>query len=229
MVAMAMTARGHLRTRTLAPHPVPSWWTTLRLPWVRPLAFIAASCVLLLLSAVVCRSPWRLPFVWPAGAVESMRAFLEEGLPTAGQVVAKAQRLQTQSALPQESRVDILFQALFEPATVMTSSGDEDTVAPLVALVEGSTKLQVQVIRAAMRQAAQTPALIKAAPLVLKNLYDNDVLTDESVAAWAADDAPTEGVVGDVEAAFRAKAGPFVTWVAEADEESDDSSDDDDA
>ena len=124
------------------------------------------------------------------------------------------------------ARITVLYAVLFEPASVMTTSADEEVVAPLVAACEGNQRMQVELIRCVMRQAAETPALMKATPLILKNLYDNDAITDEAVAAWAADSSATAGVDADVDAEFRAKVAPFVTWVAEAEEGSSSEEDD---
>ena len=53
--------------------------------------------------------------------------------------------------------------------------------------------------------------LLKAVPVALNALYDADVVTEGACTAWHA------GSVGD--ARVKAKAAPFITWLAEADDD----------
>ena len=154
-----------------------------------------------------------------------MRDFVAESK-TPEAVAAEAKTLQTNAALPADCRAEIVFNALFS-SSIVQESADEGKTAMLAAVTEGFPPLQVSVINAVVRLCAATPALMKAAPLILKNLYDNDVIEDDAVAAWATSTG-VQGVDEEAEALFRAKAQPFVTWVAEADEGSSSEEEDDD-
>jgi len=70
----------------------------------------------------------------------------------------------------------------------------------------------------------QYPALGKAFPLALKQLYDADVLDEEVILAWAQQGVTYEfspqGLTAEQVKALRLAAEPFVTWLNEA--ESDD-------
>jgi len=56
-------------------------------------------------------------------------------------------------------------------------------------------------------------------PLILKELYDNDVLEEENILKWASD---TKGSVKTV----RDQAAPMITWLKEAEEESEEDEED---
>ena len=64
-------------------------------------------------------------------------------------------------------------------------------------------------------------------PHVLKQLYDDDVLDEDSIIAWF--DSPPESswlVKKDVAELVRSKAKQFVDWLKEAEEEDDDDDED---
>jgi translation initiation factor 5 len=64
--------------------------------------------------------------------------------------------------------------------------------------------------------------LLPYAPHILKTLYENDVLEENTLIAWF--DAPPEAswlVNKDVAAEVRAKAKPFIEWLRSAEEEDD--------
>ncbi|KAF0762436.1 hypothetical protein AaE_003307, partial [Aphanomyces astaci] len=74
--------------------------------------------------------------------------------------------------------------------------------------------------------AVKFPALLASFPVVLKLLYDEDLVTEEIILAWTDDDyrklhahfqvTPTQA------AALKKSLEPFVYWLQNAEEESDD-------
>lgn len=68
-------------------------------------------------------------------------------------------------------------------------------------------------------------------PVILKHLYDSDIVEEEAMLMWAGEQGRSEftpSALSDEQVALlRAKATPFVTWLEEADEEGDDDDDDD--
>jgi translation initiation factor 5 len=75
-------------------------------------------------------------------------------------------------------------------------------------------------------------ALLKFFPVVLKTLFDAEVVEEEVFLAWSGDLTRNEYSADDsmvsLEALeeLRLLAGPFVTWLQEAEEEDDDENDD---
>lgn len=70
-------------------------------------------------------------------------------------------------------------------------------------------------------------------PVILKHLYDSDIVEEEAMLMWAGESGRSEeftppALSDEQVAALRAKAAPFVTWLEEADEEEGDDDDDDD-
>lgn len=73
-------------------------------------------------------------------------------------------------------------------------------------------------------------ALLPRVPLILKDLYDADLLEEDVIFAWA-DKVSKKYVSKELAKEIHAKAAPFVKWLREAEEESegdDDEEDDDD-
>lgn len=77
------------------------------------------------------------------------------------------------------------------------------------------------------------PNLMGFFPVILKHLYDSDIVEEEAMLMWAGEQGRSEeftppALTDDQVATLRAKATPFVTWLEEADEEDGDEDDDED-
>lgn len=69
-------------------------------------------------------------------------------------------------------------------------------------------------------------ALLVRVPHILKELFDEDILEEEVILEWAKK-VSKKYVSKEMAAKIHEKASPFITWLKEADEESEDSSEDD--
>lgn len=68
------------------------------------------------------------------------------------------------------------------------------------------------------------PNLLGFFPIILKHLYDADIVEEEAFLMWAGEEGRSEeftpsALSDDQVAILRKKATPFVTWLEEADEE----------
>ena len=76
------------------------------------------------------------------------------------------------------------------------------------------------------------PTLTKLFPVVLKQLFDEELVEEEVFLAWSSDCTRNENscdvslVIDEVLQGLKASAGPFVTWLQEAEEEEEGGDDD---
>jgi translation initiation factor 5 len=69
-------------------------------------------------------------------------------------------------------------------------------------------------------------SLSKAIPLVLQALYEQDVVEEDAVLAWAA--APSSPNAASEDSDFRVKAAPFIEWLKNAEEDDEDEEEEED-
>lgn len=71
------------------------------------------------------------------------------------------------------------------------------------------------------------PCLMGFFPVILKHLYDADIVEEEAMLMWAGEEGRSEeytpsSLTDEQVSLLRNKAAPFITWLEEADEEDDD-------
>mmetsp|Transcript_15772 Transcript_15772/g.54821 ORF Transcript_15772/g.54821 Transcript_15772/m.54821 type:complete len:457 (-) Transcript_15772:222-1592(-) len=159
------------------------------------------------------------------GAVEAAVDTLTEYLSTASgesrtpdAVAEEVRDLQTNSALPPASRVLVYWRAAFDD-DVAKQTADAGKLAELGAVMRGGgAGFQAALLDAVVDHVGvRSPELSKVAPLVLKNLYDADVLEEGAALKWASQDRDD---ADDAAADVIDKCAPFITWLQTADEES---------
>mmetsp|Transcript_11624 Transcript_11624/g.34816 ORF Transcript_11624/g.34816 Transcript_11624/m.34816 type:complete len:412 (-) Transcript_11624:2530-3765(-) len=165
-------------------------------------------------------------------AVAGLKAKLEDADATPADVVGEAVAVQKFCALPRNERAYVLLAALFyeksplEPPT-------KRAVAVLAAL---RADVGPSGLICGLEKVAKLANLSTKFAILLKHLYDADVLDEAHVLKWHAnglDNADTTNDVSDsLSSADRAvllrAAAPFVTWLQQADEEDDDDDEEDD-
>ena len=79
--------------------------------------------------------------------------------------------------------------------------------------------------------ASKAPTLIKFFPVILKHLFDEEILEEDSLLEWSTDPARNEYSINSVSDEsldqLRALAVPFIVWLQEAEEEGDEDDEDD--
>jgi hypothetical protein len=102
----------------------------------------------------------------------------------------------------------------------MLQSADPAFLAPLATIladVDGDKRrirsFELRLLEEVERHVGTvTPALLPVTPVVLKNLYDRDLLEEETILAWY--DQPT--LMHSTGARVRARAEPVVSWLRRA-------------
>jgi len=156
-----------------------------------------------------------------------LKMYLASGERSPAEVVAELRRLQLARGLDESHRLKTLFQALFDvvqPHTIVLQFKKQCPLLKKFATDKASTKLMIGCLEDFV--ANVNPKLVPFIPHILQTLYDNDVLSEDSILSWA--DSPPESswfaINKDLAANIRMKAKPFITWLktAENDKDGDD-------
>ncbi|CAK1582470.1 unnamed protein product [Parnassius mnemosyne] len=142
-----------------------------------------------------------------------------EGNKAISEIVHEAERLEVREKAPL-----VVFEVLVRPASLAADVRRQRTL--LLRLTRAEPRAQRAVLHALTALCAHHPTLLPKVPAILKLLYDTDIVDERAVLEWAAKPsrkyAPRE-LVADV----RRRAQPFIDWLAEAEEDSDDAHHDD--
>jgi translation initiation factor 5 len=124
----------------------------------------------------------------------------------------KLQELKNSSGLSDAEFVPILFEALVPKESTNLSALTKQK-AIIHKFVEG-TEAQISLLRSIEKFAGEVQtSLLPKVSHIIKELYDEELLEEEGVFAWAND---TANAIGKV----REQAAPIVKWLKEAEEES---------
>jgi translation initiation factor 5 len=144
---------------------------------------------------------------------------------TAAQVLDEVRMIATFSALPIEDRLFLFVQAAFGPdAAKQNVVGKHVKVLKGLILSVDAEAYQRRLIGVMEHLCAVThkETLLKMFPLILKQLYDEEVVEEEVFLEWAEEEGPTEftrrEVSEDMVEVLRGEAEKFVTWLKEAEE-----------
>ena len=144
-------------------------------------------------------------------------------------VLEQLRSLQTMSSLRPADRAIIFIGAMMTEDGLISKQQVEQHKAVLEAVAP--TEIQQRHLIAAFEWfcGVKYPSLIAKFPLVLKTLYDEEVVDEDTFLMWSADYArneySTDDSLIDIDTLEKLKecAGPFITWVREADEEGEES------
>ena len=111
-------------------------------------------------------------------------------------------------------------------AVLASSAGDANVAtaavkqlrawAKLLGAAASSRKAEMELLYAVQTSCYDDPALLKVWPEAVRHLYDKDVVSEETVMGWY-----RKGTLSKGRAGFLRALEPFVNWLQEAEEESD--------
>lgn len=154
-------------------------------------------------------------------ATNALKGSLQNGLSCAEEIVAQVQAQQTNSALPKSLRVDLFFHAALDNADTL-ESGLVTYMAVLEGLVRSNDD-QLRLIALVEQLCGQNTSLTAKFPVLLKTLYDEDVLEEEAILQFAEQPAVRAKFTKCPAAQTQVvqTLTPFVEWLKNAAEESD--------
>lgn len=160
-------------------------------------------------------------------AVEATRKYLIEN-PNASpkEIFDVVTNQQMASALKSDAKVHIIVRAAFTPH--FFKNKEVEKFAAIISLATNGNKIMERHLISALEAFCMDKP--KNFPVLIKQLYDEDALDEETILEWA-DDGRSEYTLDIVDeetrAALRGEAEPVVVWLqeAESDEESSEESD----
>jgi translation initiation factor 5 len=155
-------------------------------------------------------------------AIEALKKYLSENpSATPTSIAEKVVNEQMASGLKSQDRIHIYVRAAFDLDCIKTKQIHKN--APTVAkITQGKSVMERHLISAFEGLCVEEP---KKFAVVLKQLFDEEVLEEDTILEWAGEgrtDYTLECVDEDQRAALRGEAEPVVCWLQE-----DDSSDED--
>lgn len=157
-------------------------------------------------------------------AVGSLQSLMNGGLSDKEKLMEEATKLQTNCGLAPKDRIPILFFAIVceQPTTKIT-----EFISVLSSLT-GSKEAQMEVLQCLEEsvvrcEPSKQETALTLIPLVLKMLYDEDVVDEELIIQWYDGSVKikhTRSIVSDeITKSIKAHAQPIVDWLKEADSE----------
>lgn len=160
-------------------------------------------------------------------AVSATKTFLASNAEASPEEVADVvANQQMASALKSQDKVHIFMRAAIT-SNFIKGKEIEKFAPVLLLLTNGNTIMERHLISAGELACAPKP---KNFPVMLKQLYDEDVLQEETILEWANEgrnDYTLDDVDEDTRAELRGQAEPVVVWLQEADSDEDDDEDED--
>lgn len=140
----------------------------------------------------------------------------EDELPSDVEIYKKIVEL---DILEEPETVQVLAQVLFDEDIV---SELEEHAGLLTKLINQQTELEKAFMGGLERfLGMEKPELIPALPKILMSVYEHDIVNENVILAWGSK-VSKKYVAKDISKKVRRAAKPFIKWLQEADEESDD-------
>ena len=153
-------------------------------------------------------------------AVEGTRKFLEANPDASvGEIVEMVTNQQMASALKAHDKVHIFARAAFTP--LFFKNKEAEKYAPVVSKISNGNKIIERHLIASLEFLSIGKP--KGFPVMIKQLYDEDALEEETIIEWAEDgrsDYTLAAVDEETRAALRGEAEPVVVWLQELESDS---------
>merc|ERR1712224_881106 len=133
----------------------------------------------------------------------------------------EARMIQIQNAYSTKLRMYVALQSLFDAD--MNKDGVKSRLPHIKMLATTPVMDAGDILGAFELYYVTSPKLIKQYPMVLKELYDGDILSEQNLLKYYENDSSSDGFT---EAKTAAK--PFLDWLQTADDDDSDDDDDDD-
>jgi translation initiation factor 5 len=155
-------------------------------------------------------------------ALTVFKVFLAQKKRSPSAVVGELKRLQLARAMDNPQKFKVALEGLIDVSKPKEVAGQFTTHAGVFALL---AEEQPTVLLGCIENLVGSEDALRArTPLILQALYDNDVLDEDVILAWAASPPESSWLVNKEVAVFvRAKAQPFIEWLKNAESDDEDS------
>ena len=151
----------------------------------------------------------------------SFRKFLEEESPDGAAMVEHVRANQQKLIMPLAACAYIMVQVLFDENIIKGGQLAKHMQALEILVASDANKFMARHLIGAFEEffCKHHPSIIKVFPLVLKTLYDEDILEEEVILDWAAAGvthqfSPTSVSAPEINA-LRGSCDTFITWLKE--------------
>jgi len=156
--------------------------------------------------------------------VNILKFFIEtRETPTPDDIASEVRRLQLSRGLDDPQKIKVLLEAIIDTSVPKKVPSEYKKNASTLRKFTRDNQGKTLLIYCIEDQiGVAKPLLLSRMPMILQELYDVDVLDEDTIVQWA--QSPPEQswmVPKDVAERARLKAKPFVDWLLEAEEESD--------
>jgi len=118
-------------------------------------------------------------------------------------------------AFQNKSLIDVLFEALFDKNIRTKIKSHTELLKQFVT----DTETQIEFLTCFEKLCLDEPSVIKVVPIILKELYEMDILDEDNIVSWY-DTVSLIEVDQKVANEVRKSAKPFVDWLKTAEAES---------
>lgn len=152
-----------------------------------------------------------------------LRLFITSKDRTTNEIVAELRRLQISRSLDDPQKVKVLLETFIDPLeskTIHTQFANQANLFSKFTSTTSDAHLFIACIEDFVGEVHSD--LLPRFPLIMKSLYDADILTEDQILSWH--DSPPETnwmVKKEIATATRSKTTPLVNWLQEQDEEED--------